>query len=144
MLSWDKQHTLNAPACVICFWSHWPGGHSSPNCFSSLIPAEQSAANLSNTASPGCTSIASPQLEYTHKRTVAPDSHTTAPTTGELFNAIRPLDRPLASISAHARSSELGLLSVVHTQVRYGTDPFFTPTGQTPNLMYFPGANNTS
>ena len=67
------------------------------------------------------------------------DQHTTTPTTGKRYNAIRPLDRPLASISAHAQSCGLGSLSVIHTQVRHGAGP--SDTKRT-NLMNSPRANN--
>ena len=117
------------------FWPYLPGG-------TLALTVSHPSGTICNESEQHfftCTSSASPQLEHTHKRTVVPDAHTTAPTTGELFNAIRPLDRPLASISTHARSSELGSLSVIHAQVRHGTDPSHTDRT---NLTDFLKANN--
>ena len=62
-----------------------------------------------------------------------------ATVTGKLYNAIRPPDRPLTSISTHALGSELGLFSIIHTQVRHGTDPSHA---KRKDLMSSPMANN--
>ena len=125
-----RQTTHPERTCVICFGPTGPGGTLAPT----VSHPSGTICNESEQHFFTCTSSSSPQLEHIHKRTVVPDSHTIAPATGELFNAIRPLDRPLASISTHARSSELGSLSVIHAQVTHGTGPSHTDRT---NLMNF-------